>query len=224
MTTKTHARSFATQTIALISAVCLALSISGPANSEDTSLAALNDINLDTGLQIGFSEIPADSPAVDPSLLEVCEDVNQSFDRLSLLDGPVPFFRPLVIDDDVTTADLYVAAKRQLDTLLARCAYWDEHASDATGGSYFPSFSDLKRRAEEIKVGSREIVDPEALDGYEPTVEEVLALQEEIQLLIDDLRFSDLPRLNTHFRLSSWSVRTVLDEFSARVSIACPAE
>lgn len=193
--------------------------------SADISFAELQEANSRTAAQLKLAEIDAGpvSPT-DSGLVQTSSALNQALNQLDFLGDPSA---PLLLASSAertSTLLLYLEAKTQFDTLWMRCVHWAEHASDQTGGSFFPNFTDLQRRLEQLRIGSELQSAPAQYEGgLLPGENDVLQMQADIADLINALSTTEIGRIDTTKRVSSWLIREALDDFSERVDDACGA-
>lgn len=208
----------------LTAALFIGFGVASTGASADSSLDDLIELNNRSGAQLSLSEVnPGPVSPATAGLTLTSVQINQTLSKLDILGNPVYPILPTVEESTRTsTLLLYLEAKTQYETLWARCRHWAEEANDQTGGSFFPVSSDLDRRLLEIQEGSRITPDAATFDGYIPSRQDVVDYQLAFDDLVADLDIPGIARLDTEKRISSWLIRSVLDDFSARVAVACP--
>lgn len=226
MKTNTATRTSIFAASILAGAISLGL---GTSASADDILQPAADNNAQAFAALSASVIPDfgnDGPGTDVNTM--ADNTGTAMDFLQNL-GNLSFAGISAnLSTRTSTRTLHKAASDLYETAMARCEHWRDNAAAGASGNHPNSRSDVRARIDQILTGSRQA----QASGYQTsdpvTRSDFNDMQDELALLINDLGSAmnsvDTAPLDPGVRISTRTVKAVLDEFSAAVNTVCPAE
>ena len=126
-----------------------------------------------------------------------------------------------------STRSLHKSASDLYETAMARCEHWRDNAGAGASGNHPLSRADVRYRIDQVVIGSQQ-ADTSDYDTSLPVDRsDFVDKVDELVLMISDLGAAmdsvDPAPLDPGVRISTRTVKAVLDEFSAAVSAVCPA-